>query len=254
MSILTQFSDAYDRRARLYPMTIVLLPLGLAAACWIPWDWQLLSAVGGVAVSIGLSALLSQVGRDLGKAKEPALWQRWGGKPSMLALQFRSGVINEVTLRRCHAKLKEIAPHLEFAGSKEEELQDTRRFDTSYDSASDLLLARTRDKMAFPLVFEENVNYGFRRNLWAMKPAGIAICVLGVLGAVIRAWYAWITSDVVSSSAVVCLIVSAALLALWILRIRPAWIRMTADAFAKQLVNACDRLQASAETPPKPVP
>jgi hypothetical protein len=242
MSILTQFSDPYDRRARLYPMTIVLLPLGLAASCWVPWDWQLLSAVGGVVVSVGVSALLSQIGRDRGKAKEPDLWRQWGGKPSVVALQYRSGLTNEVTLRRCHAKLKEIDPQLEFAGSKEEELQDTSRFDASYDSASDLLLSRTRDKTAFPLVFEENVNYGFRRNLWAMKRAGIAICVLGVLGTVIRAWYVWLNSAIVSSSAVVCLIVSAALLALWIMCIRPTWIKTTADAFAKQLVNACDRL------------
>jgi hypothetical protein len=223
-------------------MTIVLLPLGLAAACWIPWDWQILSAVGGVAVSIGLSALLSQIGRDLGKAKETDLWSAWGGKPSVLALQYRSGIMNEETLRRCHAKLKDIDPQLGFAESKEEELQDTCRFDASYDSANDLLLSRTRDKTAFPLVFEENVNYGFRRNLWAMKPAGIVSCVLGILGAAVHACYLWVGSGAVSTAAVVCVVVSASLLALWTLRIQPTWVKTTADAFAKQLVSACDRL------------
>ena len=242
MSILTQFSDPYDRRARLYPMTIVLLPLGLAASCWVPWDWQLLSAVGGVAVSVGVSALLSQIGRDRGKAKEPDLWRQWGGKPSVVALQYRSGLTNEVTLRRCHAKLKEIDPQLEFAGSKKQELQDVSRFDASYDSGSDLLLSRTRDPAIFRLVFEENVNYGFRRNLWAMKPAGVACCVAGILGSIAHAGYLWAESATVSITAIACLIVSGVLLALWILRIRTTWVKTAAEAFARQLLNACDRL------------
>jgi hypothetical protein len=242
MSVLSQFSDPYDRRARLFPMTIVLLPLGLAAACWIPLDLQLLVTLGGIAVSIGLAALLSQIGRDLGKAKEPDLWKTWGGKPSMVALQYRSGRTNHVTLRRCHAKLKEMAPGLKFPSSKDEELQNISTFDVSYDSASDLLLSRTRDRTKFGLVFAENTNYGFRRNLCAMKPAGIVGCIIGVCSAIGHIGYLWVRSEVVSIPAAVCLVVSVTFLVLWMFRIRSQWVRTAAEAFARQLVRACDQM------------
>ena len=43
------------------------------------------------------------------------------------------------------------------------------------DSAVSWLRAKTRDKKDFPLVFEENINYGFYRNMHSFKKYGIML-------------------------------------------------------------------------------
>ena len=43
------------------------------------------------------------------------------------------------------------------------------------------LKARTRDAKRYPLVFVENCNYGFQRNLLAMRPVGLLVCALSVV-------------------------------------------------------------------------
>ena len=39
----------------------------------------------------------------------------------------------------------------------------------------------TRDTSRFPLVFAENANYGFRRNLWGLRPIGTGVAVVLLL-------------------------------------------------------------------------
>ena len=46
----------------------------------------------------------------------------------------------------------------------------------------------SRDKAKYPLVFEENVNLGFRRNLWAMKPAAVVITAGSAAACLGRSW------------------------------------------------------------------
>jgi len=48
----------------------------------------------------------------------------------------------------------------------DDERSEPESADHVYDSSTAFLLEKTRDKKAFPLIFEENCNYGFRRNLW----------------------------------------------------------------------------------------
>src|SRR5690348_9817710 len=79
--------DTYTRRARFEPALVVILPLGLAAIAWFPDGipgWKILSAL---IITFGGAALMSQLARDLGKRKEPALWKSWGGPPTSQLLR-----------------------------------------------------------------------------------------------------------------------------------------------------------------------
>ena len=114
--------------------------------------------------------------------------------------------------------------------------------DATYSTCGDYLLSRTRDKERFQLLFQENVNYGFRRNLWAMKPVGVTICVLALValafimrmetGAGTVPWFANL-----SAIALVAL-----LLTWWIIRITPSWVKIVADAYALRLLGSIDEL------------
>jgi hypothetical protein len=64
---------------------------------------------------------------------------------------------------------------LRIPSSREEEAADVALAEAAYASCTDTLRELSRDKPKYPLVFEENVNLGFRRNLWAMKPAAVVI-------------------------------------------------------------------------------
>ena len=172
-------SDPYVRRARLQPALLVALPIALAALAYFPsgvvgWGilWSLLIASGG-------TALLSQVARDRGKRNEEELFQKWEGKPTTRRLRHRDAT-NIVLLNHQHARLKLLIPDLVIP-TAEDEAANPDHADQVYDACVLSLRERTRDRKKFPLVFEENCSYGFRRNLWGMKPLGILTSALGSL-------------------------------------------------------------------------
>lgn len=240
MSSIVSLIEPYERRARLYPMLIVLTPVILAVGSWLPEEIDLWALGGSVLISLAGAALLSQLARDQGKAQEPSLFARWGGTPSVRALSFQSAVFDTKSLSRYHGKLASVDPGLIFPTNVEEEVADVAGFTSVYESANRILLARTRDREKFRLVFEENVNYGFRRNLWAMKAAGIFCAALGISAAGGRLAFDAFTGVTLTATSIVTFVVSAFLLVIWAFRVKPQWVRIAADAYAQQLVIASE--------------
>jgi len=103
----------------------------------------------------------------------------------------------------------------------------------------------------FNLLFEENCNYGFRRNLWGMKPMGIVLCILGfILGSSAVAIHVQ-THAVVSPISYAGLACTLALLIFWIVWCKPNWLRLSADAYAQRLLAAPDTFASAAAGPKK---
>ena len=78
---ITKSFDRYVIQARIVPVLIVCFPLAALVTVWLPEEslaWKLLSGV----ISLVLLSLVAQLGRNPGKAKEPELFRKWGGKPS----------------------------------------------------------------------------------------------------------------------------------------------------------------------------
>jgi hypothetical protein len=242
MSGLSAVMDAYDRRARFYPMVIVLLPALLGGACWLPSGIEFRGLIGGAVITLAVSAFLTQLARDQGKRREKELFRLWGGRPSDRALSYSGLMFADATLARCHKKLMTLDPGLKLPPSKEYEKEHPTESKAGYAAATDLLVARTRDKEKFSLLFKENVSYGFRRNLWGMKIHGIIVSVLG-LGASIGKLAALApTSSPVDTAALLSCGISGCLLVIWCARVTPSWVRTAADGYAKQLAAACDSL------------
>jgi hypothetical protein len=235
--------DEYSRNARLKPAFLVALPLALTVAVLGFKQSAMEGSLLGLASSLGFPLLLSQLVRDRGKTKEPWLFKRWGGKPTTAMLRHSDLRLNANTRARYHKRLSTLLPELNLS-TAEQEKANPGQADVAYESCGDYLLSKTRDKEKFQLLFQENVNYGFRRNLWSMKPVGIAICVLSlsVLGFVTRlearagavAWFADL-----SAIAIVAL-----LLTWWLIRITPNWVKIVADAYALRLLGSIDELEA----------
>lgn len=230
----------YVRRARLEPALIVALPLPVAILVWFPggilgWGtlWSLIAWCGG-------TALLAQIARDNGKRKEPFLYQAWGGKPTTRMLRHRDAA-NKALLQRRHQKLQSVVPGIQIPTAAQE-AADPEGADDTYDACTAFLLEKTRDTKKFSLLFEENCNYGFRRNLWGMKPMGIAVSFTGVVGVAVLAANGLLQATPPSPFTLVCGMVNGLLFFGWVWWITPAWVRLTADAYAERLLAACEIL------------
>ena len=231
------FQDTYTRRVRLQPALLVALPLGIATLAWFPGGLIGWSTLWGLIVWSGGTALLSQVGRDWGKKKEPQLYRMWGGKPTTLLLRHRDARNREIVMRR-HTKLKKLIPTLHIPSLKEEQAKPSVADDV-YENCAAFLREKTRDKKKFNLIFEENCNYGFRRNLWGMKPIGILIATIGC--AAVGVLFL-VRGRSIPPLAVACGLGNLLLLLGWAFLFTPKWVRIPAEAYAARLLEACEIL------------
>jgi hypothetical protein len=73
-----------------------------------------------------------------------------------------------------------------------------------------------------------------------MRPAGAVFAVLGLIASALPVAVYW--NQEFRAAAAVATVVNAILLAWWLLRITPDWIRVPAFAFAGELLAATDKL------------
>ena len=234
--------DKYSYQARLLPTLIAFVPAGFAFGAWSLNEAVVWKSSVAVVASLLFASLLAQLGRDLGKRKEPVLFAQWGGKPTTRLLSHRFSSLNAATLKRHHSKLKVLLPDLAIP-EPAQEMKSPSEATQVYESCAMFLRENTRDREKFPLVFAENVNYGFRRNLWAWKPFGIIAASVGVASAVV---FAVVRRSGGRSELIFSLVSGAAslvLLLLWLFVIKPSWVRVTAEAYAERLIGSLDSFQ-----------
>jgi hypothetical protein len=233
--------DTYNLRARVAPVFVVLIPAIIAVAAWAPEALSLKLGSAAAVVSIGLSMLVAQFGRDFGKRKEAGLWEGWGGPPTTQLMRHRNLSFNPVVRGRYHAHLQGLCPNIKIP-TAEEEARDPDSADQIYSAATRYLIGATRDTKRFPLIFKENVNYGFLRNLWGLKPFGLIISLLGASACTLRLWILYHNTRLILPASVAGLLISFALLLAWLFWVTPATVRVPADAYAERLFEACEQL------------
>lgn len=245
-SILTYFFNPYDRKARLQPALLTLLPIFAVVLLLIPQFGAVWATMGGLLLYCGGTTLLTQVGRDRGKRLEPLLFQSWGGKPSVAMLRYRDTRLSQSTKERYRAFLERNVQGLTLA-SREDERTYPDQADDGYEGANSWLLAQTRNRQRFDLIFRENINYGFRRNIWALKPWALAGSTIAI-GLVVALETATWTGELVTTIQDIEIVVWASTLLTIIhflffaIVIRRSWVRVPGEAYAQQLLAACDML------------
>lgn len=243
MNLAELVTDPYNRRARLQPALLALLPVGIVALIFFPGLESKAATLVGVAAYFGGATWLTQIGRARGKRLETKLFQSWGGMPSISMLRHRDKRLNKLTKERYHHFLSTHIQNIDLPSS-EEELNDPETADEVYASANDWLLQTTRDQESAKLIFEENMNYGFRRNFWALRP--MALLVDLVLAAVVIV----LTVPLQSSPFSIIELNTATLVALAVIVVHilvvlgatKKWVLAAAEAYARQLLSACDVL------------
>ena len=223
------FQRKYATRARIKPAFIVFLPLGIALIALFSNIFTGWSFLAWAMSSVGISILLEQISRDLGKRKEDNLFKQWGGKPSTILLSHQKSTLNRTTLHRYQATLFQLTK-ISFP-TIDDEINNQKQAYLIYESYGDFLKEKTRDVNKFRLLFEESINYGFRRNLWGMKTIALCFLFLSSMMIVMKVYLTWEGITKVQPVDGVALIINALLLISWIFLITPDWIKVTAYQF-----------------------
>ena len=233
--------DEYCFKARLIPTFLTILPLLLTIIClWAPEASKLKYTFTSFSL-IAISIFGANFGRDYGKLKEEKLWKSWGGPPATRFLRHSDNHLNSIVKTHYHAILQKLVPGINLPTPIQEKKYPTK-IDEAYSACIHFLVINTRDKNRFPLIYKENINYGFRRNLWGLKSIGIFFNLIGIAGV---GCYFFIehNSNGVDIEALIIFLINLVILALWILWVRPDGVKIAAEAYAERLLEACNNLK-----------
>jgi len=230
--------DLYSLRARLQPALLTLLPAAIGVFAWtgpgVKWQsalWTLFGTAGG-------TYFLAILARNFGKQIEPGLWLSWGGAPTTQMLRHR-GPANTVMRERWHKTLSKLLGR-QFP-SVQEEAANPSSADNIYDAAVKLQISKTRDTKKHHLLFKENIQYGFCRNLFAMRTTGIIITFFGmVVSCAAGVWD--VHSGAPRIAPWVCTAADALFLYWWVFTIKADWVRVPAFAYAERLFETTETL------------
>ena len=236
---MKELFEKYTFNARLMPVFITTLPVCAFVIALFPEELTLLGTIAGISVSLGLPLLLSHLGRDAGKKRESLLFKLWGGMPSNLILSYQHTSLDTNTLERYRNKISALM-QMQLPTREEE----TKLFDdclNKYQACSNFLREKTRDATVFALLFSENINYGFRRNLWGLKPLGITLSTACGIASGFLLYLDLVDSGDYLTS-LLSTVSSVLLLTIWIFIINPEWVKVPAMAYAERLVSSCETL------------
>lgn len=228
--------DSYAFRARVLPIIVVVLPAAAMVASGL-----LAGSPFGIATGLAgsaLGALAAQLGRDRGKRLEPSMWRRWGGSPTTQLLRYR--LRPTAKAERLHAGIQDALGIV--MPTARDERTDPDRADLIYEEATRVLRARTRDIKKFHLVFEENVNYGFRRNCLGLRTFGIVVAVLAIAVSVGAPLVACTDLSTAGSQWGLALATGVFLGWFWLFIVNENWVRVPAEAYAERLFEAVEIL------------
>lgn len=234
--------DRYARNARLKPALLTVLPAAWTIAAWSPPGELGWGTIWGLFVAAGGTVLLSNMGRDLGKRKEKALHDRFGGRPSERLLSHEHAP-NRILLAQRHARLRALLPEVSMP-TAEDEMRDPAGAHAVYNACVECLIARTRKN---ELLLEENISYGFRRNLWGLKPFGIVVTAVATAALGFRIYQDATTGVAVTGSLVLVEGLNVAMLAAWVFWFTAEWVMVPSRAYAARLLEALDTLPEKQE-------
>jgi len=147
---------------------------------------------------------------------------------------------NKVDLARRHATLSRCVRGIVIP-SPGDEAANPSVAEEVYAACTKFLIGRSRDDK---LLLQENTNYGFRRNLWGLKPFGVAISAMSTVVLGLRLFTQFASHLPVSPLVAVFEGCNVIMLILWLAVVSPKWVMMPALAYAERLMETLDRLEA----------
>lgn len=231
--------DRYEIDARLRPALMVLFPALLVVGAWAPQARTVVGGLVSVAVACGGAMLLARIARRRGQIVEARNADCWGPHGTAVMLRWSDARIDPVSKARYHQALRTAGHEMPTADA---EAQDPGAADAAYLGCTTWLLEQTRNKKKFDLLAAENIDYGFKRNLFGLRPIAWPILVAAFAAnaglGVLRWSGAWDGASWTAAS-VALLLIMTGVAWLWV---NSALVQQASDTFAKRLLSSCDAL------------
>ncbi len=197
-----------------------------------------------VAIAV-LFGAASDLARRMGKRFERKMFASTGGKPIMTLLRHSDGTLETRTKDRYRnflaEQLKEPPP------TAEDETRDPAAANGFYDRCGNWLRERTRrDTGKYKVLFEENVTYGFRRNLYGLRWPGLILnaLVVAICTYLLSPYGNWISET--TRTEIFAVLTIAALHAVYFLFfVTRKSVEEASDQYARQLVLSCEGVMAN---------
>jgi hypothetical protein len=237
---MLKYLDGYTLRARLAPAIIAAAPACAFVALLISWSrFSVSNAIATLGLLVLLFAL-SDFARGRGKRIEPSIFQALGGKPSITMLRYSDDSFDRPTKNRylkfLAGKISEPVP------SEDDEQRDPSAVDGYYERCGVWLRENTRNAKKFSILFNENVSYGYRRNLFALKwPAlGVNLAVVLLCIWALAGGGPFADLGALKSRITVVFVVAAIHAAYVGLVVNRRGVGEAARAYARQLILSCE--------------
>ncbi|ARP69311.1 hypothetical protein LK07_05480 [Streptomyces pluripotens] len=238
--------DEYERRARLVPGLLAIFPVAILLSVLSLRQLPTVSYVMGAVVLIGTPVVVADIVRQQGRKAEKTLWASWGGPPTTAWLRLREPSDNEVQRDLWRKAVAEVSG-VELLSLRAERANSSRA-DQAIATAVGQVRDRTRDSEKFKLLFNENRNYGFARNLYGVRWIGRGISLGGVL--VVGAYMAWVSlgrhQDGITSENLFGVASCLAFFIYWCVWPSPGRVREAANKYAQQLLQSAVTLKGDA--------
>jgi hypothetical protein len=169
------------------------------------------------------------------------LFEYFGGRPTE-RMPCHEYATNQVLLAERHRKLAKLFPKIKIPTAAAEKRDPKAALDV-YTACIDRVRGIVRtDKTKHADIQRENIQYGFRRNLWAIKPWGISVTLIA--GAVLAAEIVGrvMVHEPVPLAQPVIIAVDVLLVLAWILVVTRDWVKRAALLYADRLLETIDTL------------
>jgi hypothetical protein len=224
--------DEYDLRARLLPALVITFPALAFIYGMVPAARGFWGGVSGSVLELAVLSVLMRIGRDRGARLQSCLYTRWGGKPTTIMLRHSDRHLDSHTKERYKKVLQQMSG-LQLP-NPDQERADPATADAVYESCVRVLIEKRRGK-PYRLLFNENCNYGFVRNLVGLKPIGLTL--VGVTLAIDTLLYVRgaASPDGLRASATVSVLTGIVLLLM-----TTKTVRRSGEAYAEALFRTCE--------------
>jgi hypothetical protein len=193
--------------------------------------------------------MFSDFARSRGKKIEPRIYQLQGGKPSLTMMRRADRSLDTHSKDRYRAFLASKLTRTASTAAEEEQNQAVA--DAFYEQAGTWLRENTRDTKKFSILFNENISYGYRRNLLGLKwvALGLNLAVVAICAGLL--WYnAPINIADAFTGRVLVVLVVAAIHAVYIVAVvNQHGVIAAAGTYARQLILSTETFLAAGKKP-----
>ena len=238
---LSKHFEHYAIHARFMPVFAAIFPFVLTMLAWCPQAKTILGGAMTLLVSFGIMTFLSIYISNLGNDLQDRYFETWGGAPTTLLLLPSSSELDVYTKQRYFAWLNARCSNLNLP-SKLEDMVDSEALYEKVRSAGNFMREYTRDKKIYSQLYNDNVSYGFARNITSIKYAGLTIAATSILinGGFIYFKTLAGANDSLTAMGMVAGFASLALALVFGVVINERFVKRRAFRYAKTLFEACE--------------